>query len=90
MESADLICREIRPIGVCNFPIDEGKCSSADNILYAIRDRKAVENDGKKSPALQAMTKKFLAYHLASWGCNMATIGASFCYAICIAMRVLS
>ena len=85
--------KETRPISVCISPfttMHEVRNRFADNTPDAVRDRKAIEKDAEKSPALQAVTKKFLAFHLASYGCNMATIGASFCYAVCIAMRFLS
>ena len=85
--------KETRPISVDTSPSTRmhGLSNSfAGCKLDAARDRKAIEEDGEKSPALQAVTNKFLAYHLASYGCNMATIGASFCYAVGIAMKILS
>ena len=84
---------ETRPVSVGTSPstrMHEVRNSFAECNLDAVRDRKAIEKDGEKAPALQAVTKKFLAYHVASYGCNMATIGASFSYAVCIAMKTLS
>lgn len=59
----------------------------ADDVSDSVRDRK--EKDGPKSPELNALTNKFLAFHGASYACNMATIATSIYYAMCIMGRCL-
>ena len=55
----------------------------------SVRDRKTIQRDGARSPELRALTNRFLAYHGASYVCNMATIAASVVYALCVAARGL-
>ena len=55
----------------------------------SVRDRKTIQAEGTKSPELKALTTKFLAFHGASYGCNMATIATSVAYGLCVAARGL-
>ncbi|MDI1492726.1 MAG: hypothetical protein OHK93_004508 [Ramalina farinacea] len=62
---------------------------TANGVPESVRDRKTIQKDGSKSPELKALTNKFLIYHGASYGCNMATVATSVCYALCVAVRGL-
>lgn len=61
----------------------------ADDVSDSVRDRTFVQKDGPKSPELRSLTNKFLAFHGASYACNMATIATSIYYAMCIMGRCL-
>ncbi|CAF9927165.1 MAG: hypothetical protein ALECFALPRED_003638 [Alectoria fallacina] len=67
----------------------ESQSQEEKNNFESVRDRKAVEKEGLKSPELKALTSKFLYFHLTSYACNLATIATSICYAMFIAERCL-
>ncbi len=79
-------------ISVCDAILNHharGTKVPANRVPESVRDRKTIQQDGSKSPELKALTNKFLTYHGASYGCNMATVATSVCYALFVAVRGL-
>ena len=82
--------RTKRSTSVCETVQKSTNEIRADHVpmLVSARDRETIMND-TKSPELKALTYKFLAFHLGSYVCNLVTVGATVCYAVCIAARGL-